>query len=102
MFTFRFTFTSFNGHFCKQYYVLLKNIPADGLGPGGGVGSVPGEVGGVGGVRAAGVVVVVAGGVREVVVVVVAGGVREVVVVVVVVEVVSKQNVSIKQQILIK
>jgi hypothetical protein len=69
------------------------------------VGSVPGEVGGVGGVRAAGVVVV-AGGVREVVVVV-AGGVREVVVVVVVVEVVSiavvsKQNASINQQILIK
>ena len=64
------------------------------------MGSVPGEVGGVGGVRAAGVVVVVAGGVREVVVVV-AGGVREVVVVVVVVDVVaiavvSKQNASIK------
>jgi hypothetical protein len=56
------------------------------------VGSVPGEAGGVGGVRAA-VVVVVAGGVREVVVVV-AGGVREVVVVVVVVDVVAIAVVS--------
>ncbi len=61
--------------------------------------SVPGEVGGTvaSGVRAVVVVVVVAGGVREVVVVVVV-----VVVDVVAIAVVSKQNLSIEQRILIK